>query len=160
MSVAMIIGIAAAAGIALLIFLRARGAASVTVSQIPAVVAQLQVSGRDDSFAVFRFAGAGEEAGEATTADLQFSIEKTRLGLDWVLLAKRNLADNDKVAAFMRSKNHAVAERDMNGVRYLRVEDGDLAKLGVAIACELYGLALGAPVELIVESFDWPHSKT
>jgi len=126
------------------------------VDQIPAVVAQLRASGKNGSFAVFRFAAAGEPLDEAHTAEMQYSIESGQLGLDWTLLATRNIADKERIAAFVRDHGHAVNERQMNGVDYLRVEDGDLVALGSLIAREVYGLASDSPVDLIVEDFVWP----
>ncbi len=43
----------------------------------------------------------------------------------------------------------------MNGVRYLRVEDGDVATLGVEIMQRLYGLAPNASLKAVVEGFTW-----
>jgi hypothetical protein len=43
----------------------------------------------------------------------------------------------------------------MNNVQYLRVEDGDLAKLCNEIITSMYGWPEAEPFDLIVEGFAW-----
>src|SRR5690348_1776163 len=115
----------AIAGTVLLI-LRSRTADEVRVSvgQIPKVVSQLKTTGRDSSFAVFLFIPRDRPANDGDEqVNLQYSIENGRLGFDWVLLAAPNIADQDKIAAFMRDRGFAANMREMNKVRYMRVED-------------------------------------
>ena len=49
-----------------------------------------------------------------------------------------------------------MTEREMNNVRYLRVEGRDLDKLGTSIIGELYGIPRSAELELITEGLEWP----
>ena len=142
----------------ILLILRARGAdeVRVSVSQMPRVVSQLKASGRDSSFAVFLFMPKGRPANDSDEpVNLQYSIENERLGLDWVLLAPPNIADQDKIGAFMRDRGFAANMREMNKVRYMRVEDGDIVDLGVKIAPDFYDLKPTDEIDLIVESFTW-----
>jgi len=49
-----------------------------------------------------------------------------------------------------------MTEREMNKVRYLRVEGHDLDKLGTSIIVEFYGIPRNAVLGLITEGFEWP----
>ena len=84
---------------------------------------------------------------------LQYSIEKGQLGFDWVLLAPRNIEDEAQLTQFMKGVGYTVAKRDINAVRYLRVEGKDLENLGIKILCDFYHLAPEAKLELITEGF-------
>ena len=46
-------------------------------------------------------------------------------------------------------------ELETNGVRFLRIEDGDLAGLGLQIAGDLYGLGPNAGMSTVIEGFNW-----
>jgi len=157
MSVAVIIGLVVAAAVVFIV-LRARAAEEVTVriDQIPDVVSQLKATGQDSSFAVFLFMPEGKRAhDDEEKVNLQYSIEGGHVGLDWVLLAPQNVTDQNEIAAYIKDHGFAANMREENNVRYLRVEDGDIAGLGVKIATEFYHLNPAAEVDLIVESFDW-----
>jgi hypothetical protein len=143
---------------ALFLFLRSRivDDIPIRVSQIPAVVAQLKATGHDASFVVFLFSAPGSPSqDDGQRVNLQFSIEKNRLGLDWVLLSDRNKADEARIAQFMTEQGFAVNKLRENGVSFLRVEDGDIADLGMKIATQFYRLNQSDQIDMIVESFDW-----
>jgi hypothetical protein len=123
-----------------------------TRDQIPSIVSKLQKTGRDGSFVVFMFSIPGNH--DETLPNLQYSIEKGRLGLDWVLLAPRNVEDELELADFMKRDGYTVLKREMNEVRYLRVEGDDLENLGIRILRDFYHLAPEARLELITEGFD------
>jgi hypothetical protein len=151
-----IIGIVAAAVVALVLFLRIiRGDQPATLAQLADIVAQLQSTVSDDSFAVFLLTPPGEPESPDTAVNLQYSIANGRPGLDWELLAPRNIADAEKFAAFARAQGHTVTELKPNKTRVLRVEDGDLVALGRDVATKLYALAPDAAVTLIAEGFEW-----
>lgn len=142
----------------ILLILRTRGGdgVQVSISQMPKVVSQLKAAGRDSSFAVFLFMPKGRPANNGgEQVNLQYSIENGHLGLDWVLLASPNIADQDDIAAFMRDRGFAANMREMNKVRYMRVEDGDIVDLGVRIATDFYNLNPTDEIDLIVEGFNW-----
>jgi hypothetical protein len=150
--------VAVVVGLVLLYFLvrsRVVVPSSLAVGQIPTAVAQLRAAGKNASFAVFMFAPQGTPANDNTTVNLQYSIEGGVVGLDWVLLAPKNIADKDAVAEFISSRGHSVLQREGNNVRYLRVESGDIQELGVQIADEFYHLGRDAKINLITEGFEW-----
>ena len=157
MSVTAIVGIVVvAAVIFVFLFLRSAEEVKVRISQIPDVVAQLKATGKESSFAVFLFMPEGKYAhDDEEKVNLQYSIESGRVGLDWVLLGPQNLTDQEEIANYIRDRGFAANMREENNVRYLRVEDGDIATLGVKIATDFYHLDPTSEVDLIVESFDW-----
>jgi hypothetical protein len=76
--------------------------------------------------------------------------------LEWVLLGERNIADKEIFAKFVKRRKHHVSENFTNGVSTLRIEDGDLTKLGLAITEKLYGVKAGDVIKLLVSGFDLP----
>src|SRR5438045_1167519 len=150
-----IIVVAVALGIVLLLFFRPRvnPTRSATVGDIPNIVAKLATL-KDGSFAVFMFDSPLSRGGDAV--NLQYSVEQGAAGLDWVLLGQTNIADREKVAAFAARLGYPMTEREMNNVRYLRVEGRDLDKLGTSIMVEFYGIPRNAELGLITEGFEWP----
>ncbi len=120
---------------------------------MPDGVAHLQRCGKEHAFLVFLFVPPDRRDGEAI--NLRYSIDEGQLGLDWVLLSRANVADQSKVEEFVNGRGHAVQERQENRVRFLRIEDGDLAVLGVQIARDLYRLDPSTPLNTIVEGFEW-----
>ena len=144
-----------AAIVALVFLIRSRivPTRSATVADIPGILAKLATL-KDGSFAVFMFDSPLSHGGDAV--NLQYSVEHGTVGLDWVLLGQTNIADKDKVAAFAAQLGHAMTEREMNKVRYLRVEGRELDKLGTTIIVELYGIPRTAELGLITEGFEWP----
>lgn len=128
---------------------------SVSVSQIPSVFDQLKAAHKDASWAVFVFCPAGEPANDQTVVNLQYSFASGAIGLDWVLLSPRNIADKDKIAAFIKERHYTVSERELNSVRFLRVEDGDLIQLGMQIVGEFYHLPKDSQMEFNKDGFEW-----
>ena len=142
----------------LILVLRASAAEEIQVSvgQIPAVVSCLKATGKDSSFVVFLFQPEGRSAHDDDDGvNLQYSIENGRVGLDWVLLAPLNVSDQERISAFMKDRGFAVNAQEMNKVRYLRVEDGPIADLGVQIATDVYRLKPADRINVIVDGFDW-----
>jgi hypothetical protein len=53
-------------------------------------------------------------------------------------------------------RGHAVRETRMNGVDYLRTENGDLALLCKRILIEVCGIGSTQEMNLVIEGFSWP----
>lgn len=127
---------------------------AISVSQLSSVFHQLNANHKDASWAAFTFCPLGEPASDQTSVNLQYSVEGGKIGFDWILLVPRNIADKDKIVAFMKDKHYTVLEREGNAVRYLRVEDGDLVQLGKQIA-EFYHLQADSQMGMFIDGFEW-----
>jgi hypothetical protein len=75
-----------------------------------------------------------------------------------VLLAPRNIEDQEKFRAFARAHGVEAIARSENGVSYLRVEGTDVAKFTATVVTEMYHRPSNAPLGLVYEGFDWPQS--
>jgi len=87
--------------------------------------------------------------------NLQYSIEGGVVGLDWVLLAPRNIADQAKVSEFAAKLGYRLDAHEMNNVRYLRVTSGSISELGEKIIEDFYKISPDTKLEMITEGFKW-----
>lgn len=126
---------------------------SIRPSQIPAVIEQLRQKGSEASWVVFMFYTSRPSVEEDNCPALQYSIQNGKVGLDWVLLGPRNIADKSRIAKFIASRGHKVAEMEMNEVFYLRVENGDIAGLGLSIVEGFYKMPIDADIGTLVSGF-------
>jgi hypothetical protein len=136
--------------------LRARFVPSrqVTLRDVSEIVSRLQRSGGNGHFAVLIFVPPDSTDGEPV--NLQYSIEGGIIGMDWVLLSPRNVADQEKIKEFASSLGHQLGETEVNKVRYLRVTGGGIVDLGVRIIQDFYKVGPETKLELIPEGFTWP----
>lgn len=122
---------------------------------LPHVLDQLELKGQHASWIVFMFETAlRSDQTQDRVLNLQYSIEKDVVGLDWVLLGERNIADQSNIATFAGARGHRVRQRELNGVPFLRVEDGRLAELGQGIIRDVYALGDEAEIGLLVDGFE------
>lgn len=89
---------------------------------------------------------------------LQISFENGQSGLDWVLLAPRNIEDQQKFLAFADAHSVELVTKSLNGVSYLRVEPADVAEFTARVVTEMYDRPPTQPLALVYEGFDWPQS--
>jgi hypothetical protein len=116
----------------------------------------LRVHGREASWIVFLFnTTVRSPATDDHSVALQYSYIG-RVGLDWVLRGPRNVEDRRRVARLAKARGHRVKEREMNGVRFLRIESGDIAQLGLAIANELYRVPSDYPLGVLLDGIPVP----
>jgi hypothetical protein len=112
----------------------------VGIDDILPIAYQLAQENEEESFVVFFFAESGK-LGDDGNLNIQYSIERGKFGLDWVLTSPENVAAKAQVQAFAESKGYIVESRAGNGVDYLRVEDGgSLVTLGRAVITELFAM--------------------
>src|SRR5262249_25586455 len=102
---------------------------TVNLRDVPQILAALSATGRDQSFAVLLFGADGQPPAPVDALNIQFSMEGGRVGIDWVLLAPLNVDAQARFVEFFGRKGRTVARREMNQVKYLRVEGGQLAEL-------------------------------
>jgi len=127
---------------------------SIQPNQIPVVIEQLRQKGSEASWVVFMFYTPRlSTKTDDDCPNLQYSIQKGKVGIDWVLLGPRNIADKAQISRFIASKGHKNTEVEMNEVSYLRVENGDLAGLGQSIVEEFYKMPFDAGVGILVSGF-------
>lgn len=126
----------------------------VTVADIPHVLAKVSTATRTPAFAEFVFT-TPDRPDARDAVNLQFSLENGRAGLDWVLLAPRNIEDKASFEGYVIRRGYSFSERTKNGVSYLRIEDGDLAQLCSDVVTRLYARPRSEPMVLIVEGFEW-----
>jgi hypothetical protein len=138
------------------VFLRSRVVrpARVTVADLPRILATVSASTRTPTFAVFAFT-TPDQPDEKDSVSLQFSLENRRAGFDWVLVSPRNIRDKDSFVAYLHRRGYSFRELKMNGVTYLRVEDGDVAQLCAEVITGLYARPRDEPIEMIAEGFEW-----
>jgi hypothetical protein len=128
----------------------------VKMASIPAIFERLQATGKDSSFAVLGFLPPGKTSVEDDGFNVQFSIEGSRPGFDWCLIAPANIRDKEKFVQFAGRLGYKVVEREMNKVKYLRVEDGNLPKLCEAVIHDLYSVSPDADLYFNPDGFTWP----
>jgi len=127
---------------------------TVTARDVPDVLASVSMATSEPAFAVFLFDPDDPSHGRGAV-NIQFSRENGHVGLDWVLLAPANIRDQPRFEAFAASEGYSVQPREQRGIKYLRVDSGDLSKLCQDVIWKLYGLPPTAKLELIVEGLDW-----
>ena len=126
-----------------------------TLYQMPVVFDRLEKEGQDGSFAAFIFQPPGT-SNRDDAINIQFSIENGRVGLDWCLLGSANIRDKDKLERFITGQGYKFRLQEMNEVKYLRVEEGDLTRLCQSVITGLYALRPTSKLGLVVEGFSWP----
>ena len=82
--------------------------AEASTNEIPAVISQLQQSGKEGNFVIFMIDPAGA---------LQYSIDGGVVGFDWVLIDPRNISDKAKIVELAATLGHRLEEREMNKVK-------------------------------------------
>jgi hypothetical protein len=87
---------------------------------------------------------------------LQMSFENGRLGFDWVLLASRNIEDQERFRTFARAHGMRPVARSMNGVSDIRVECPDVPGFTASVVTEMYHRPPDEALALVHEGFEWP----
>ncbi|OGA36224.1 MAG: hypothetical protein A3G80_02465 [Betaproteobacteria bacterium RIFCSPLOWO2_12_FULL_62_13b] len=128
---------------------------SIPIAHIADVVQQLRAKGKNAAFAVLMFDPPSSLPGSIGSTNLQYSVENDSIGLDWILIGPRNIADKQALAEFMMDQGYEVVEREMNGVNYLRVEGHGIADLGTLIVTNFYQLQPQMEVGLLTADFDY-----
>lgn len=106
----------------------------ITLGSVGEVYRDISEQAVETSFAVFIIPRPNQDS-----VEVQFSIEDGAAGLDWILESDANKAERRKVEQYILSKGFHFQEKEMNNWHYLRVEQGDIAKLCVGIIRDIYG---------------------
>lgn len=129
----------------------------VTTKDIPLLVKTLQKEGNEGAFWVILIPGTSKS--DDYDANLQFSVDKNAVGMDWVLIAERNKLDKEIFVKVVESHNLTVKKLSGNGVEYLRVEGSEnFPMLAEEVLRELYGINSDIEMPLIITGLDWKKS--
>lgn len=123
------------------------------------IAAKLNASEAEVSYAAFAFNRLNETDPEVAV-NIQLSMERGKLGFDWVLLGQPNIDDLGRFRAFLDTKGVVAADVTRNGVRYFRVEEGNVAELAASVVTDMYGLPADSRLGLYHEGFEWPPSRS
>lgn len=102
--------------------------------------------------------GTPDRPSDEDVLNIQVSVENGKAGFDWVLLAPRNIEDQEKFRTFARAHGLEPVAGSENGVSYLRVECADVAKFTASVVTEMYHRPPNEPLGLVYEGFEWPQS--
>ena len=130
---------------------------TIGTNDLPALVAALSRGSAPIRYAALMLNTPDRPSDDDAVA-LQISFENGTVGFDWVLLAPRNIEDQEKFKAFARSHGLVAAAKSENGVSYLRVECPDAAQFATSVVTDMYHLPPNEPLALVHEGFDWPQS--
>ena len=126
----------------------------VTLKDIPELVAKLNKQGENGSFWVVLIPGTSKSDGY--DANLQFSVEDGSIGLDWVLIADRNVQDKESFVEISNKNDLEIQELAGNGVKYVRVVGSSVfSKLAKEVLENMYGVSNETEMQLIVTGFEW-----
>jgi len=128
---------------------------AVSIRDVPSILTALSFKKRDGNFAVFLFGANGAPPAAADALNVQFSVEGGEIGIDWVLLSPLNSDTQQRFRSFFEESGRTVGEREMNGVRYLRVEAGHLGQLLRDFLQQEFGVTLEQQMSLITSGFKW-----
>jgi hypothetical protein len=129
----------------------------VRTDHLPSLVGAMSRGSAPVRYAALMF-GTPDRPSDEDALNIQISFENGKVGFDWVLLAPRNIEDQEKFRTFARAHGVEPVARSMNGVSYLRVESADVAKFTASVVTEMYHLPPNEPVGLVYEGFEWPPS--
>jgi hypothetical protein len=124
-------------------------------SDVPAIVEAMSRSSAAVNYAAFAFV-TPDRPTDDDALNVQISVEKGRVGFDWVLLGSRNIEDQEKFVTFARTKGFEPVKLVMNGVSYLRIDSADAPGLVHDVVTEMYHVPENAALGLFHEGFDWP----
>ncbi len=122
----------------------------VPLHRVATVYESLRNTGSDGSFAVFM---PGSTAG---SPDIQLSIQRGRVGLDWLLVGDANIRGREAFEKLLDSEEASYREQELNGVRFVRTEDERAPHICRRALEEIFEVDPQGAVTLIVESFKWP----
>lgn len=125
---------------------------SAKISDAAEVFRMLKETGKDQSYAIFVF--NSEEALPDSHIELQFSIERGSVGFDWVLLGPEKERDKAKFESLARERGYEFTESEENGVRFIRVDRGDVLNLCRIVMKDLYKVSEEQPMEVIAKEFE------
>jgi hypothetical protein len=129
---------------------------SATLDDVAELHRLLAMSGRNGGFVVFLVEDPKSKSFDGW--NIQLSAENGTVGLDWVLLTETNIRERERFVQLAQAAGHHVRALSMNGVSYLRVDDGDIVALSTRILTELCNVQREQRLNIVVEGFPWTPS--
>lgn len=129
----------------------------VRTDDLPALVEAMSRGSAIPRWATLMFSTPDRPSDQDAVA-LQVSVENGKAGFEWVLLAPRNIEDQEKFRTFARAHGIEPVAHTTNGVSYLRVEPADVAKFTGRVVTDMYDRPPAQSLALVYEGFDWPQS--
>ena len=127
----------------------------VRTTDLPALVEAMSRGSAEPRWATLIFSTPDRPSDEDAVS-LQISFENGQAGFDWVLLAPRNIEDQQEFRTFANAQGVESVARTLNGVSYLRVEPADVGEFTARVVMEMYDRPPTQPLALVYEGFDWP----
>ena len=124
-----------------------------SADEIPKVIRQLQQSAQDGNFVVFMFVPSDSKDREPV--NLQYSIDGGVVGIDWVLIGPRNVADRARVIDYALRLGYRLEERNENECPFLRMTGSGISELGAGIIHDVYKIDRHTKLELMTQGFEW-----
>ena len=113
----------------------------------------LESSGGNGSFVAFIVPVDGPPE---MSANIQFSVERGVVGLDWLLISPTNIRDVSTFERLVSEGKHTPQRLTQNDVSYLRVEDGDVVALFQRVLKEMYDVTEDEVLEVVAEGVTLP----
>jgi hypothetical protein len=129
----------------------------VATDNLPALVEAMSRGTASVRYAALMFS-TPDRPSDADAVALQISFENGEPGFDWVLLAPRNIEDQEKFRTFARAHDLQPVARSMNGVSYLRVDCPDVGRFTAKVVTEMYHRPSNEALAVVYEGFEWPQS--
>lgn len=129
--------------------------AEVQTDELPALVEAMSRGSAEPRWATLMFNTPDRPSDEDAVA-LQVSFENGKAGFDWILLAPRNIGDQEKFRTFAAAHGFEPVAKTINGVSYLRLEPADVAEFTARVVTDMYHRPPDQPLALVHEGFDWP----
>lgn len=118
----------------------------------PNLIGALSKQNNKDSFLVFMFGDNEKHNG----LNIQLSIDKNGIGLDWVLVAEANKRDKDLFIDTVHKFGYKCEEKKGLWAKYLRItESDDFVALAKAIIIDMYDEDESTIFDVVIEGFEY-----
>ena len=120
---------------------------SIVYRQIPEVVSLLQKGNKEKAFIALAISPQGSR-GEIDVVNIEYRIVDGSPTFLWMLIAKRNIADEKNIKQFAAANGVILYETQNEGVRILYSQDPKILELGGKIIRDYYKVKATDPIEM------------
>lgn len=116
------------------------------------VLQEFQMRAEPGDYIVFMFFDPADE--DSPAVNMQYSVNDQGVpGLEWLLIGDKNISDRDKVTDLFVAAGYGYDLYNVSDVELLRVENGDIVRLGKQIIYELYNIDDSDRVEVLIQGY-------